>query len=68
MNLAIALTAAREGASVANHVEAVGLIKETVCVCVCACVCVCVCAGLHVFLHCFLCSATGVRIQRGERW
>ena len=33
MNLAIALTAAREGAAVANHVEAVGLLKETVCMC-----------------------------------
>jgi len=30
MNLAIALTAAREGASVANHVEVVSLIKESV--------------------------------------
>ena len=30
MNLAIALTAAREGATVANHVAAVGLIKVTI--------------------------------------
>ena len=28
MNLAIALTAAREGAKVANHVEVLSLIKE----------------------------------------
>ena len=30
MNLAIALTAAREKANIANHVEAIGLIKEKV--------------------------------------
>ena len=30
MNLAIGLTAAREGATVTNHVEAVGIIKEQV--------------------------------------
>ena len=30
MNLAIALTAARENANVANHVEAIGLIKQKV--------------------------------------
>ena len=30
MNLAIALTAAREKANVANHVECIGLIKEKV--------------------------------------
>ena len=30
MNLAIALTAAREGATVTNHVEAIGIIKEQV--------------------------------------
>ena len=30
MNLAIALTAAREKANIANHVEAIGLLKEKV--------------------------------------
>ena len=34
MNLCIALTAAREGAAVANHVEVVGLIKDQVWQCV----------------------------------
>ena len=38
MNLAIALTAAREKANIANHVEAIGLIKEKVMFVVWVCV------------------------------
>ena len=38
MNLAIALTAAREKANIANHVEAIGLIKEKVGIVMSVCV------------------------------
>ena len=41
--VALALTAARAGATVLNHAEVVGLLKVGAVFFLCACVCLCVC-------------------------